>query len=383
MEGTTPPREDEPRRRREPETLDRTSSASSFSLFAILIAILAVLIAVLINLMGIGRPQKPEPKPDNGPIGVRINYKDLLRLTEPYHALYEQDLPPFHAMQTRRFDTPGPNATCPQPTRPSFSNLDIMASRASFHGIDSTQRACGIYPTIGKITTTRHQSCTGTMVWNDVVLTADHCLPWGKNESVWESIKFTPAYDGASPHPELYGSARPVRCVGVNPSLQDGRDMAVCKLNIPIGDACGKAKLGKPPNDWNAEWYKQQDWWSIGYPRGSNGGNTPVLHGDFGIDEVKLIDEGEGCHVLNTAFFADQGWSGGPAFSYDPQTGKAVVGAVVMNCDNAPDAPPGCAESFGTNLAAGLRMQALVEFGILRWMPGMGFGDWNFNDFEV
>jgi hypothetical protein len=381
MEGSTPPREGEPRRRRDGDALSRTSSVSSFSLFAILIAILAVLIAVLINLIGIGQPPKPEPKPDNGPIGVRIGYEELLRLTEPYHALYEQDLPPFHTMQTRRFDTPAANATCPQPTRPSFSPL--MESRASFRGIDPSQRACGIYPTIGKLTTTGHQSCTGTMVWKDVILTADHCLPWGKDERVWESIKFTPAYDGASPHPELYGSASAVRCVGVNPPLQDGRDMAVCKLNIPIGEACGNAKLGRPPTGWDANWYTNQNWYSIGYPGGSNGGNTPVMHGDFGIDDVRLVDNPEGCHVLNTAFFADQGWSGGPAFSYDPQTGRAVVGAVVMNCEGPGGGPAGCSRATGTNLAAGLRMQALVEFGILRWMPGMGFGRWGFNDWNL
>ncbi|KAK0616620.1 trypsin-like cysteine/serine peptidase domain-containing protein [Immersiella caudata] len=361
MDNPTPPRDDEPRRRRDGDG-PRTRGASSFSLFAVLLAILVVLIAILINLLGIGKPQKP--KPDNGPIGVRIKYEDLLRFTEPYHLLYDQDLPPFHTMETRRFDTPTVNATCPGPTAP-ISISHVANSSARFSTIDPAQRACGIYPTVGKLTTSI-QSCTGIMVWKDVVLTADHCLPWGRDRRVWESIKFTPAYDGTTPHPELYGSASAVRCAGVDPPLQDGRDMAVCKLNVSIGDACGKAKLGEPPAGWNAEWYKSRRWYSIGYPRSVDEGKKPQRHGSFLINDVKLINDNDGCHVLNTDFFADQGWSGGPVYYYDEATGKSSVEGVVINCEGPGGGPSGCSGATGTNIAAGKRMKALVEYGIVR-----------------
>lgn len=375
-----PAREDEPPRRRDGDGPSIVRRASSFPLIAILLAILVVLIAMLLNLLGVGQPQKPEP--DSGPIGVRIKYADLLRLTKPYHDLYRNDLPPFHTMQARRFDRPGSNATCTPPARRASLLRDgvrITDSFSGLHGIDPSQRACGIYPTVGKLTSDVEPGCTGTMVWRNVVLTADHCLPWGQSQKVWQSIKFTPAYDGLSQHPELYGSATAVRCVGVDPPFQDGRDMAVCKLNISIGDASGVAKLGAPPDDFDPNWYKSLDWYSIGYPRSSNGGLSPKMTNDFGIDDVKLIDEDGGCHVLNTAYFADEGWSGGPAYHYD-ETGRAIIGAVVMNCEGPPGGPSGCSSATGTNLAAGARMQALVEFGIVNSTPGMGgwdFDDWN------
>jgi len=377
-----PAHEDEPPRRGDgdrPSTVDRSSS--SFSLTAILLAILAVLVALLLHLIGVGQPQKPGP--NRGPIGVRIKYADLLRLTEPYHDLYRNDLPPFHTMQARRFDRPGSNGTCTPPaSRASLLRDDVRItdSLSHLHGIDPSQRACGIYPTVGKLTSDVQPGCTGTMVWDNVVLTADHCLPWGKSEKVWKSVTFTPAYNGLSPHPALYGSAAAVRCVGVDPSFQDGRDMAVCKLNISIGHASGVAKLGGPPDPFDPNWYKSRDWYSIGYPQSSDRGLAPTMTDDFGIDDVKLIDEDGGCHVLNTAYFADEGWSGGPVYNYD-ETGTAKIGAVVMNCEGPPGGPSGCSRATGTNLAAGERMAALVEFGILSSDPSMG--GWEFSAWDL
>jgi len=39
------------------------------------------------------------------------------------------------------------------------------------------------------------------------------------------------------------------------------------------------------------------------------------------------------------------------------------------------------ARATGTNLAAGERIEALVEFGILHWIPGMG--GWDFDEWDL
>ncbi|KAK3366179.1 hypothetical protein B0T24DRAFT_723773 [Lasiosphaeria ovina] len=77
-------------------------------------------------------------------------------------------------------------------------------------------------------------------------------------------------------------------------------------------------------------------------------------------------DEDNRCSVLETPFFANQGWSGGPAFHWSAD-GKAILGAIATMC-----AGPlhDCVDATTTVLAAGMRIGDLVTYGILKWDLG-------------
>ena len=363
MEAPAPPPEGEPR----PGDRDRRGRDnprfSSPTLAAVLVAVAVAIIAVLLGLRSSEPPQPPPAANARNTTHARIGYDRLLHIVGPYMPLYKNRLPPFHNLRPRQSNT----------TRTVIKPRTAAALVPGVRGIDPTQRALGVYPTVGKVVSPTGVNCTGTMVSENVMITADHCLPWNSSRSAWQSINFIPAYDASAGPPALYGQATVVNCVGINPPMPDGRDMAACKLSWSIGTRSGYAMYDWPDPDEGDDpvaWYTGRAWYSIGYPYTFKGGNSPAVDGPFQINEVDP-DEDDGCSLLKTGFFADHGWSGGPAFSWATDgSDEVVLGAIATQCAGP---LPNCVGATVTVLAAGMRIGALITYGILEWDPTWGF----------
>jgi len=343
---------------------------------AILAAIAVVIIVALLGLLGL-QPNMPQV---TEPIGKRIDFDELLRDVEPYMELYRLGLGPFRAMKQRarqsHLPLPNLNSTDPDPRAEGrLGNYDI-----EIYDIEDTYRLGDVYSTVGKLSSTSDQ-CTGTMIGVNVMLTADHCLPWGKGEAVWQSIRFTAALDGLNPIlPRPWRPAKVVRCVGINPPVQDGRDMAVCQLDWDLGEDHGAGFTwanwpgdGLPDHEQKL-WYisAERYWYSIGYPLDYHDGVKPGMNGPFDIDSVSL-DKPHQCSLLEKSFFANNGWSGGPAFFWW-SNGTVNVGGVVTACVGPNEGS--CEDATITTLSAGRRMGSLVTYGIKNWDSRYGFSRW-------
>lgn len=350
------------------------SRFSSSTLAAVIVAAVVAVIAVLLGLLDLQGGERPQPqsglaKGSGHPVLTRIHYDELRHAVKPYLPLYKKGLPPFHKLH--------PLHGAANTTRPvhelRMKVADAAAAPAGLwiRGIDPTQRFLGVYPTVGKVVSAMTGvECTGVMVSDDVMLTADHCLPWDLPVSDWTSIRFIPAYDASANPPELYGEGNVVHCVGVNPVVPDGRDMAVCKLSWSTGKRPGYVKFDWPDPDMGDDpvtWYQSRGWYSIGYPYTFASGESPALAGPFDILEVEP-DNDDDCRLLKTAFFADHGWSGGPVFNWVTADGSDVsLSAIASRCAGP---LPSCVDATTTILAAGMRMSTLVTYGILAWDIG-------------
>jgi V8-like Glu-specific endopeptidase len=214
------------------------------------------------------------------------------------------------------------------------------------------------YSTFGKVFVrdgARVGSCSGATVGPNLLLTANHCVPW--NSTTW-SLEFVPAFDAEDPVPRPFGSAFAVQCVGIQPAVVDGRDYAVCQLDVPIGFNVGW--LG-----WRASvengFYLKQAWSSVGYPFTFRGGSVPATEDNIKIEKVD--SSGVDGKLLTSQPYVEQGWSGGPLFGWDGDN-PFVVGVV--------SAMVGA--SFYDNIfadftyhAAGVRMAQLIQFGLIQW----------------
>jgi V8-like Glu-specific endopeptidase len=215
------------------------------------------------------------------------------------------------------------------------------------------------YTTMGKVFVTdgaQGSTCSGASVGPNLVLTADHCIPW--NSTSW-SLQFVPAFDATAPNPQPFGSAYATQCVGIVPALLDGRDYAVCQLDQPIG-LTTIGWLGWQASTDNA-FYLGNTWSSVGYPYTFMNGGVAASQDGIVIDTV--ADTGDDGKILSSTPYVEQGWSGGPLFGWtgdDPYI-IGVVSAVLGN-------------SFydgifatATFHAAGVRLAELVQFGLTQW----------------
>ncbi len=371
MDGA-PPAQDGERRREARDGRPRAAlRLPSITIAAILAAAAVAVIAVLQGWRGVPNTGT-KPVGGHEPILARIDYEKLLRMVGPYMPLYQQGLPPFHNLNPVRGQTNlgRRRAEAPRTEEVLLSLADLPS--VQIKPVPAEDRKTGVYATVGKVTWTSPKikmECTGVMVSPSHMVTADHCLPWDEPSPVWTSIKFTPAYDESGNPQEPNGEANVVRCMGINPPMEDGTDMAACELDWPIGNKSGYVKYSWPVIGSDGydpvQWYKDREWYSIGYASSQ----SPSVAGIFDIDEV-APDPDYGYNVLTTGYFANPGWSGGPAFSQQTVDGNpfhVIFGAVATECV----APmPNCgsgARGEKTILAGGMRIGALVTLGLMKW----------------
>jgi V8-like Glu-specific endopeptidase len=204
--------------------------------------------------------------------------------------------------------------------------------------------------------------CSGTAVGRNLLLTASHCLPWGRGDGKWQ-MEFIPAFNGEDlVNPRPYGTAWATQCRGVrNTDKVTGLDYVICQLDIPIGDTTGY--MGWQASSSNS-FYKDGTWTSVGYPGDSHDGNLQMVEDGIKLDDVD--DEGSDGKELESYVYSTDGWSGGPLFRLvdsDPR----VVG--VMSGNEKEFSFWDFFTADHTVSAGGLHMARLIAYGRENWKP--------------
>jgi len=364
----------------------------STALVAALIAIIVALIAMLLGIVPSQPSSSPSPTPRPGfspngePILQRIDFVDLVRVVKPYMLLYRDGLPPFERKNPAKSifslesEERPPSIEIRQARVADIANAN---DTVAIQGVPPDQRKLGEYAMTGKVISPgSDEDCTGALVWPNVMVTADHCLPWKLPVEDWHDIKFIPAFDGWNDTKAPWGTIHVESCVGIKPVIKDGRDMAACKLsNPPIGNVAGYAALDFYPEDEDPQtvknFYETRKWYSIGYSSGFKDGESPGQWGAFKVGNVRH-DEENGCSLFGTTFFANKGWSGGPVFvvhNPEDKNQNATIGAIVRGCAG-PD--HNCVGATITDLVGGFRLSALATLAIVKWDPKWGF-NWDYD----
>ena len=146
---------------------------------------------------------------------------------------------------------------------------------------------------------------TGSLIGARSILTASHVVPWGSAN--WKAL-FVPAYyDGASIH-GTWAASWVTDAQGYSSHAQ-GDDMAVMRLDVPLGSSLGWFGF----RTYDAGWEDQSVWTLPGYPWDRDGGNRPWLHLNFPI----IDDDNDGAGVeLEYRADTEGGQSGAPVFAW-------------------------------------------------------------------
>jgi V8-like Glu-specific endopeptidase len=148
---------------------------------------------------------------------------------------------------------------------------------------------------------------TGALVGKNLVLTASHMVPWGAGPGNW-AMKFTPGFfDGKSTlGASVYSYTERARGY---PDHDQGDDMAILKLKVPLGNSLGYFGYKTYNDDWEDGAY----WILIGYPGAVGGGQRPSRQSSI----VIMDDDSDGAGVeLEHTGDATPGNSGGPLWSW-------------------------------------------------------------------
>jgi V8-like Glu-specific endopeptidase len=159
---------------------------------------------------------------------------------------------------------------------------------------------------------------TATLVGSRVVLTSSHMIPWDGRRF---TLKFVPAYiNGLS-----FGTGGLEAYATVVLGYRNGRqghDLAVCRLDVPLGHRLGYFGYTIYDDDWEDD----PRWTLVGYPgvwRGIDiGGEFPTRQFGISIED----DDADG-DALELEHYGDTspGNSGGPLFGFWP-SGPYVIG---------------------------------------------------------
>ncbi|MFJ9718713.1 trypsin-like serine peptidase [Streptomyces sp. NPDC101213] len=146
---------------------------------------------------------------------------------------------------------------------------------------------------------------TASLLGTRTVMTASHVVPWGS--SSWKAL-FVPAYyDGASVHGSWAASW--VTDARGYSSHSQGDDMAVMRLNVPLGSNLGWFGF----RTYSSDWEDLSVWTLPGYPWDHDSGNRPWLHLNFPI----IDDDNDGAGVeLEYQADTEGGQSGAPVFAW-------------------------------------------------------------------
>ncbi|MCG8927430.1 serine protease [Lentzea sp. CC55] len=146
---------------------------------------------------------------------------------------------------------------------------------------------------------------TASLLGVRTILTASHVVPWGSSN--WKAL-FVPAfYDGASIH-GAWAASWVTNAQGYRNHAQ-GDDMAVMRLDVPLGNSLGWFGF----RTYNSAWQDQNVWTLPGYPWDKDSGNRPWLHLNFPI----IDDDNDGAGVeLEYRADTEGGQSGAPVFAW-------------------------------------------------------------------
>jgi V8-like Glu-specific endopeptidase len=146
---------------------------------------------------------------------------------------------------------------------------------------------------------------TASLLGARTIMTASHVVPWGSSN--WKAL-FVPAYyDGASVH-GAWAASWVTDAHGYSSHAQ-GDDMAVMRLDVPLGNNLGWFGFRTYDDDWE----DQSVWTLPGYPWDKDSGNRPWLHLNFPI----IDDDNDGAGVeLEYQADTEGGQSGAPVFAW-------------------------------------------------------------------
>jgi len=157
-------------------------------------------------------------------------------------------------------------------------------------------------------------SCTGTMIGENLVLTASHCIDWRDDGAGW--VKFTPAfYDGNAPFGQAWGERLYYwnRAQGGLSNTETAFDYVVVKLDKDLGNRTGYPGYRTYDSSWNDEDY----WQHIGYPGDMTGSQRPIFIGDGEIERTHTRrTSGRRGTVMGHYIDTDDGQSGGPYWGW-------------------------------------------------------------------
>jgi hypothetical protein len=219
--------------------------------------------------------------------------------------------------------------------------LDLSRHKPDWMRLTEEDRLTFPFSTTGKLVihvgNTRAQ-CTGTLIGPDIIMTADHCLPWNVTAGISISMEFMPAFDaGNNPDPvaaQPFGKASVVKCRGMNPLIDGGHDLAVCQLDTPIATIAdiGALNFSYPTTEatqaTKSTFYIHGGWWSLGYPCTLLDGNAQAVKQGITIDEMEPMVKQE-AFLLKSAAYAAKGWSGGSLWALD-KNNSPYIGAIVI-----------------------------------------------------
>lgn len=192
---------------------------------------------------------------------------------------------------------------------------------------------------------------TASLLGVRTIMTASHVVPWGAPN--WKAL-FVPAYyDGASIHGAAVASW--VTNAQGYTSHAQGDDMAVMRLDVPLGNSLGWFGF----QTYTSGWQDQNVWVLPGYPWDKDPaapGSKPWLHLNFPI----IDDDNDGAGVeLEYRADTEGGQSGAPVWRW--LNGSPIVVGTHSGGENNPGEPR-------QNVAAGgTALTNLLHWGRNNW----------------
>jgi V8-like Glu-specific endopeptidase len=167
---------------------------------------------------------------------------------------------------------------------------------------------------------------TGTIVGKNFILTAAHVVGglWTPGQALSQTITFVPAMFGgtSSLGPTWKANVTQIAAWDANAAVV-GYDLALCRLDKPMGDWLGYFGSRGFSEDWEGHAY----WEHNGYPYDlSPGGNKPCYQFSVTIDD----DDNDDHDTVELETDADiaSGQSGGPLHGHFTNGGFQVVGVL-------------------------------------------------------
>jgi V8-like Glu-specific endopeptidase len=269
------------------------------------------------------RAASPAPKEERPRKGILVP-KHLLKGA---NKLIHESFAPAEAEISM---TPRPVGREPQRLLRRFSGKKVIPMNQTFLvGNDDRQiyfdSSNYPYCCIGRVATPGGWG-TGTLVGKNFLLTAAHVVGglWSPGQPLTQSITFVPAMFGgtSSLGPTWKAKVTQIAAWDANASVV-GYDMALCRLDQPMGDWLGYFGSRGYGENWEGNAY----WEHNGYPYDlSPGGNKPCYQFSVTIDDDD--DDDHDTVELETDADIASGQSGGPLHGYFDNGGFQIVGVL-------------------------------------------------------
>lgn len=201
---------------------------------------------------------------------------------------------------------------------------------------------------------TINKSGTGSMIGRNLMVTAAHVVPYGAKD--W-TIEFIPAQS------TTYAPNQPFESAFVTTFRQHkkakavtGYDIAICKLDRPLGDLTGWFGYGYSNDD---DFYYDASFFSAGYPGIYY--NADEMLPEYNIKVRDIDSDSYNGKEIETDAFTNKGWSGGPLFSWINHHPFPIVVGVLSGREKDLLNPT------HSVFAGGRRLVDLVNYGLNNW----------------